>query len=222
MRLIVIGCEYAGTTTLTDNIAGWVERAMGGRMGKHDHWKIPEVSHKPHTREENQGFLALSANLRESFQRYHMEYHLQPGFYGSPHHVMVGFHIDEAVYAQLYYGYGGHDEYSDRELTARHIEGAILTIAPDTVLVHLKASADAVRKRMKAERREFGLLKEEDIEHVLQRFAEEYDRSFLRQKIEIDNTDFTPGETLAEFVEKIQPHLTEGDRARILTRNLPW
>ena len=113
MRLIVIGCEYAGTTTLTDNIAGWIERAMGGTMGKHDHWKIPEVSHQPHTREENQGFLALSANLRESFQRYHMEYHLQPGFYGSPHHVMVGFHIDEAVYAQLYYGYGGHDEYGD-------------------------------------------------------------------------------------------------------------
>ena len=83
MRLIVIGCEYAGTSTLTDNIAGWIERAMGGTMGKHDHWKIPEVSHQPHTREENQGFLALSANLRESFQRYHMEYHLQPGFYES-------------------------------------------------------------------------------------------------------------------------------------------
>ena len=74
---------------------------------------------------------------------------------------------------------------------------------------------------MKAEPREFVLLKEKDIQHVLHRFAEEYDRSFLRQKFEIDNTDLTPEETLADFVAKIQPHLTEEDRARILTWKLP-
>ncbi len=89
------------------------------------------------------------------------------------------------------------------------------------MLIHLKASSDAIRGRMKAEPRKFVLLLEKDIQHVLHRFAEEYDRSFLRQKFEIDNTDLTPEETLAEFVEKIQPHLIAGDRARILTRNLP-
>ena len=221
MRLIIVGCEYAGTTTLVDNIAAWVERAMGGQMGKHDHWKVPQVSHAEHTREENLAFLALSPNLQESFQRYHMEYHMSRSFYSDPHHVMVGFHIDEAVYAPKYYGYGGHDEYGDRVRSARRIEGEILEIARDTVLVLVKASAEAIRSRMAAGPRELGVVKEKDVEFVLKRFEEEYTRSFLRQKIEIDNTDLTPEETLAQFVEQIQPHLTEGDRARIVTRNLP-
>ena len=221
MRLIIIGCEYAGTTTLTDNIGEWVERAMGGKMGKHDHWKLPEVSHSPHTKEENEAFLALSPSLQESFQRYHMEYHLSSSFYNAAHHVMVGFHIDEAVYAPYYYGYGGHDEYSDRARSARRTEGEILELANDTVLIHLKASPDAIRERMKKEPREFGLVKEKDVEYILQRFQEEHTRSFLRQKIEIDNTDLSPEETLAKFIEEIQPFLTEADRARILTRTLP-
>jgi hypothetical protein len=39
------------------------------------------------------------------------------------------------------------------------------------VLIHLKASSDAIRGRMKAEPREFVLIKEKDIQHVLHRFA---------------------------------------------------
>lgn len=221
MRLIIIGCEYAGTTTLTDNIAHWVERAMGGTMGKHDHWKLPQVSHKEHTREENVAFMALSPALQESFQRYHMDYHIMPSFYNEPHHVLVGFHIDEAIYAPHYYGYGGHDEYSDRAWMARLIESHLLELAPDTVLVLVKASAEAIRQRMAGEPREFGVLKDEDVEYVLQRHEEEFKRSFIRRKIEIDNTDLTPEQTLARFVEEIQPHLIEADRARILTRTLP-
>ena len=89
MRLIITGCEYAGTTTLADNIGVWVERSMGGQMGVHDHWKIPELSHRPHTREENEAFLALSPALQECFQRYHMEYHLSESFYSGAHHVLA-------------------------------------------------------------------------------------------------------------------------------------
>lgn len=221
MRLIITGCEYAGTTTLADNIGVWVERSMGGQMGVHDHWKIPELSHRPHTREENEAFLALSPALQECFQRYHMEYHLSESFYSGAHHVLVGFYIDEAVYAPKYYGYGGPDEYSDRALSARKIESHIMRIAGDTVLIHLRASPEAIRQRMQKAPRKFGLVKDEDIEYILQRFQEEYKRSFLRQKIQIDNTVLTPEQTLAAFVERIQPHLSEADRARILTRNLP-
>ena len=89
------------------------------------------------------------------------------------------------------------------------------------MLVHLKASAEAIRERMKKEPREFGVVKEEDVEYILKRHDEEYERSFLRQKIEIDNTELTPEQTLAKFVEQIQPHLSAEDRTRILTRNLP-
>ena len=221
MRMIMVGCEYVGTTTLAGAIAEWGGRVMGGKMGWHDHWKIPHVSHSAHTKEENEAFLALSPRLQESFQRYHMEYHVSPSFYGDAHHNMVGFHIDEAVYAPLYYGYGGPEEYADRSWMARHVEAHIMEVARDTILIHLKASPEAIAKRMKGDPHDFGLVKEDDIEMVLKRFDDEYNRSFLRQKIELDNTDKTVEETLAEFVEQVQPFLTATDRARILTRNLP-
>lgn len=221
MRLILIGCEYAGTTTLIGEIAKWVERTMGGTMGIHDHWKMPQVSHAPHTKEENEAFMALSPNLQESFQRYHMGYHLSPSFYADAHHTMVGFHIDEAVYAPLYYGYGGPGEYADRDMYARRTDSEIVEIAPDTALVLIKASPGAIRERMKADPHENALVKEKDIEKVLDLFEQQYERSFIRIKFEIDNTDKTVDETLAAFVSQIQPHLLERDRLRILTRNLP-
>ena len=123
MRLILVGCEYSGTTTLSEAISEWAKEVMGGGFRFHDHWKVPHVSHPPGlTAEEQEQFLALSPNLKEMFQRYHMEYHLSPSFYGDPHHNSVGFHIDEAVYAPLYYGYGGAGEYGDRVRTARRTE----------------------------------------------------------------------------------------------------
>ena len=56
------------------------------------------------------------------FQRYIIEYHLQPAFYADPDHNMAGFHIEEAVYAPLYYGYGGKGEYAERTTLARAAE----------------------------------------------------------------------------------------------------
>ena len=138
-----------------------------------------------------------------------------------PHHTLVGFYIDEAVYAPLYYGYGGPGEYADRAMHARRAEGQILEVAPDTVLVLLKASRDAIAARMKADPHDLSLVKEKDIERVLEKFEQEYERSFLRRKFVLDSTDKTVEETLWDFVEQIQPHLTQADRARILTRDLP-
>ena len=127
------GCEYAGTTTLGLAISGWVENTLGADFGFHDHFKIPHVSHPPGdskeendkayadwsagkgpdptrmglTTDEQELFLALTPNLQEMFQRYHLDYHLQPSFYAAPHHNVIGMHVEEAVYAPLYYGYGG-------------------------------------------------------------------------------------------------------------------
>ena len=221
MRLIMVGCEYVGTSSLIQEISGWVERAMGGKMGIHDHWKAPQLSHAEHTKEENEGFLALSPNLRESFQRYHMEYHLSPSFYHDADHTMVGFHIDEAVYAPLYYGYGAPNEYGDRAQAARTTEASLLEIARDTVLILLKASPEVIRARMKADPHANALVTDGDVEKVLAAFEDQHTRSLLRKKIVIDNTDQTVAESLADFVTQIQPFLTHADRSRILTRNLP-
>ena len=63
-----------------------------------------------------------------------------------------------------------------------------------------------------------GLVKEEDVEGVLADFEQHFETSWLRHKFEIDTTNSTPEESLAEFVEKIQPHLIETDRQKIMYR----
>lgn len=217
MNLILVGCEYAGTTTIAEAVREWGQRLFGAELGFHDHFKIPHVSHPPGlTAEEQQQFLALSPNLKEMFQRYHVDYHLQPSFYADNDHNMVGFHIDEAVYAPLYYGYGLASEYGDRVETVRHVEHALLTAAPDTVLILVKASRDAIAMRMKDDPHENQLVQEKDIDHVLKRFEEEYARSQIRRKFVLDTTSATVEETMVEFDANIRPHLTEDDRMRMM------
>ena len=42
MRLIVIGCEYTGKTTLAARILQWIETNMGHPLcGWHDHFVLP-------------------------------------------------------------------------------------------------------------------------------------------------------------------------------------
>ena len=169
-----------------------------------------------HTDEENEQFLALSPKIRESFQRYHMEYHIGESFYGDAHHNNIGFYFDEAVYAPLYYGYGGPGEYADRSWYARHIEMDIMHKAPDTVLVHVKADADVIRKRMKDNPHKYGLVQDKDVETVLAGFAQQYETSFLRHKFEIDTSTSTIGESICEFVGKVTPHLQSEDRQKLM------
>ena len=51
MRLILVGCEYAGKTTLANHIAGWIERTLGppipqGMPPFHDHFAFPDIGHR--------------------------------------------------------------------------------------------------------------------------------------------------------------------------------
>ena len=54
-------------------------------------------------------------------------------------------------------------------------------------------------------------------ERLLQRFDEEFARSAIRNKFTLDTTDSTPEETFQEFLCKMEPFWTEGDRLRMLT-----
>ena len=48
MHLVLIGCEYSGTSTLALAISNWAKEAFGvGGFGFHDHWKIPHLNHPP-------------------------------------------------------------------------------------------------------------------------------------------------------------------------------
>ena len=129
---------------------------------------------------------------------------------------MVGFHIEEAVYAPLYYGYGGPGEYADRRVLARSVEAHIMEKAPETVLILLKASAEVIARRMRENPHPKGLLQEQDIEYVLRRFEEEYNSSLIRKRFALDTSEATIDDTFSEFVTNIQLHLTDDDRLRIL------
>ena len=72
MRLILIGCEYAGTTTLANAINEWTQKTLGKEFSLiHDHFKLPDS--KPHgpalTDAEVAQFQALSPRMTEVVQR---------------------------------------------------------------------------------------------------------------------------------------------------------
>ena len=218
MRLIITGCEYSGTSTLAKNIAGWIEEMLGppipqGMPPFHDHFAFPDIGHGDLTEEEYVQVNALSPKLKAMIQNHQIMYHLNDAFYADHDNIMVGFHIEDAVYGPLYYDYG-HD--GSRSTIGRIIENHIMEIARDTVLVLLKASPEAIAKRLKDSPHPRGVLKEQDIEHVLARFDEEVASSTLRYRLTYDTTEMTPKEPLAQFVKDIGPHLSESDRSRLL------
>ena len=208
----------------------------------HDHWKLPHVSNfsPPQTDEERQALIAdypdaargdwsrtglteeeqqmilgLTPKLKEMLQRYHMEYPLHDSFYGQPDHIQVGAYIEEAIYAPLYFGYGGIGEYADRRQGARSYEKQILRRAPDTVLVLVNASAEVIERRMAEWPHHNGALKRDDIAPVLARFEEEYEASLLNHKVVIDTSSATVEESMAELADKLVPLFSEADRSRM-------
>ena len=164
MRLIFVGCEYAGKTTLSKEVTGWIGGTMGGGRTFHDHFTIPSPELEGSDRDL---LVKATPRFREMFQRYQIEYHLQDAFYGDPDQMLAGFHIEEAVYAPLYYGYGAKGEYAERGLFARSMERNIMEKAPDTVLVLLKASPEVIRRRMKGSPHTHQVVPEADVETVL-------------------------------------------------------
>ena len=50
MNIYLVGCEYAGKTTLAGEIMQWAERTMGGTRHFHDHMTIPSSELLPEAR----------------------------------------------------------------------------------------------------------------------------------------------------------------------------
>ena len=226
MRLILVGCEYSGTTTLAWKIREWVHEVIGGYVNLvHDHFKIPyTVTHSPQycptpelTVEEQEQFLALSPRIKDSVMRHNIVYHTS-AIPGMDDKIVIGLHIEEAIYGQLYFGYGGGTGKSDRGLFMQGTERKLMSTAPDIVLCLVKASPEAIAERMRDNRHQNGVLQEKDIEYVLGRFEQEFAASGIRHKITLDTSAATVEDTVAEFVKKIEPHLTDNDRTRILLR----
>lgn len=237
MNVILVGCEFSGKTTLADRIVKWSERNLGGSSHFHDHFTIPSTELTGQAASEYED---AHPQVKEMFQRFMITYHISSAFYSHTDHNLMGLHIEEAVYAPLYYGYGGENSGAptrspkgQRTEMARRIEGEILEKAPETVLILMKASPDVIKGRMKANiypnpeiiRSQYlskpfgeptrGVVQEADVEFVLKRFEEEFEASLLKKKIVVDTTSATLDETLEEFVTKIRPHLSKFDQQRM-------
>ncbi len=219
MRLILIGCEYSGTTTLANAINEWTKERLGKEFTLiHDHFKLPDT--KPHgpelTEEEIAQFDALSPRMTEVIQRHNLYYHTPAESAGGEDFLGIGIHIEDAIYGPLYYGYGGPGEMGDRQTIAKNLEQRILKFAPETVLILVKASPEVIAKRMKENPHKYPVVPERDIADVLQKFEEAYQNSSIKSKIMLDTSTATVDETVAEFSEKIQPYLSESELMRLL------
>ena len=218
MRLFLIGCEYSGTTTLAHAINEWTKKTMGKEFTLiHDHFKLPDT--KPHgpelTEEEIAQFDALSPRLTEVIMRHNLYYHTPAKPSSGEDFLGIGIHIEEGIYGPLYYGYGGPGELGDRQTIAKSLEQRILNYAPETVLILVKASPEVIAKRMKENPHRYPVVPEQDIPDVLQQFEDAHQNSSIRFKITLDTSTATIDETVAEFVEKIRPHLTEAELMKL-------
>ena len=215
MEIILTGIEYSGTTTMAQAITDWYKEETGNQSyGLHDHFKVPHVVHAALTEEEQRLVLAMSPRLKEAVQRHQLEYHVQPTFFTDGNHSVTGLHIEDAVYGPLYWGYGGPGELGDRSVVSRQIEDRVLEDGTDTVLILMKASRDVIAGRMRENPHESSPMQEKDIDHVLQRFQEEYDKSRIPNKFTLDTSTATVEETVADYAEKIEPYLSESDRLK--------
>ena len=158
MNIIAIGCEYTGTTTLMLRLQEWMVDAFGQTTIFHDHFKLPNHSGHPpldpdiiiFDEEEKRQILEMSPKLKELFSRYTLYYHSptrarDSKTLGGLH---IGHHIDEMIYAPMYFGYGRPGEPGDRRVEAQCVEQGLAKYMPETVLVLMRASADVVRSRM--------------------------------------------------------------------------
>ena len=222
MRLLMIGCEYVGTTTLAYAIKDWAADTMGIDIRiVHDHFKIPDT--QPHgsalTQDELRQFQSLSPRMTEVIQRHNIYYHTPQGpSEGHGSGITVGLHFDDMIYGPLYWGYGKKGQIGDRAVIAKHIEHSIMKWAPQTSLVLVKASPEVIARRMREAPHPYQVVQEKDIEHVLQRFEEESWASLLGNRITLDTSEATVEESVAEFADKLQPLLTPHDLERMLSR----
>ena len=220
MRLILVGCEYAGTTTLANAIEDWMDATMGVRFSLiHDHWKFPHTSGHPDdsTPEEQAWLLNATPKFKEMHQRHSLYYHVQANGFDNPDGMMIGAHIEDAVYGPMYFGYGAQGSAHDREVVMHQWERTMLRFTEDTVVVHVTADAEVIKQRMHDDPHENQVIAEGDIDSVKARFAELVDWSLLTNKITIDNNG-PMIDTLAEFVRKVEPFLTDADRSRVGAR----
>ncbi|HAA73812.1 TPA: hypothetical protein DCE37_01675 [Candidatus Latescibacteria bacterium] len=201
MRLILIGTEYTGKTTLCQGLMDW-GHANGIHHHLDDHFSIPDCQMLK-SEEDQKIMTGLPDILKERFQRFQIAYHVR--LINKYEHILLGgFHIEEAVYGSKYY----YPSIGRMVESSRAWEEGM---PEDTILVHLTADRDKIAQRMKADPHQYEVVPEGDIEEMQAAFQEEYRRTWIRRKLTIDTTGLTDEQLLETFLKESIPHLDTRD-----------
>ncbi len=202
MRLIVIGCEYAGKSTLIDGLAA-LGKDLGMRVHLDDHFSIPdEFFLKP---DDQAAMLAMPPTIKERFQRFQVYYHVHlVSHYDDI--LLGGYHIEEAIYGRRYYYPAVRIPDYVHQIEAQ--------LPNDTILCLLTASPEVIRARMKAAPHRYPIVRPEDVETVSQEFESLFRTSWLARRLAIDTSALSPEGLLDTFRRRVKPFLSTHDLLR--------
>ena len=236
MRLILTGIEYAGKRTLGIEISRWWATQTGEEflepphLSFHDHFTLPHVvhamGHEDHKAQTEIDLLNANPGLQQLLQLYNINNKFTKGYIDMPDLFLIDWYYSDAVYAPLYYGYGGPGQYADRQVVARRFDAEVNQLMPDMVLILMKASPTTIKKRVQKGESPFPnrhvstLFQAKDTEKVLESFEEQYEKSLITNKFILDTTTDSVKESLTEFKKQIKPFITSQDRLRLLTRDV--
>ena len=167
-----------------------------------DHFTIPDAQHV--SDEEQQALLALPGAVKERYQRFQIQYHVHL-LHRYDDIILVGFHIEEAIYGPRYY-------YPDLKVTYdRRIEPEF---PADTILALLTARPDVIRSRMERKPHRHSVVKPIDVDAVQDEFEAAFAASWVQRKLRLDTSHLHSEEILSFFLEKVRPQLNTRDLLR--------
>ncbi|MCE2402755.1 hypothetical protein J4G08_17960 [Candidatus Poribacteria bacterium] len=213
MRCVFVGIEYAGKSTLINLLTEYYRHR---KLAVHvdDHFTIPDSTLSAESRA---AYVDFPDDVKERMQRMQIQYHVEV-IKNYPNTLIAGWHIEEAVYTTVYGGDPESSYYQNYHYRAqRGYETQVMEARlPDVVLIHVTASDDAIKARMKDDPHEYQIIKAEDIPRLKRLFDEEIDKSLFTQKgrkIVLDTTDKTPSESLDALLLLSEPLITFGELA---------
>ena len=228
MFIILVGCEYSGTSTISRSLKSELKKSFGSEFDIHDHWKIPNIECYPQyskqymlNETDKSQISQFTPKLKEMLQRQSLVYHL-PEPKVTIDKIYAGYHFDDTVYAPVYFDYGGPKEPQGGPRTkyARYIEKEIIKSYPNTILIHLTASKKSILERMKNEPHENQIIAKDDIDFINEQFQSEFDKSLLQNKLTIDTTGQSIKQTTSVVMDGILNYSSPEDSARLRINKL--
>ncbi|HVY21059.1 MAG TPA: hypothetical protein VHA70_13410 [Bauldia sp.] len=222
IRLIITGSDYAGKRSVAVELSKWL---IANSHEREVRWHSHFVSARANTHlvvsvddrgvfgaaemmdgaEFDDGDVSqvktMRPNVLEQFRRHMIWRHFAPDMYRDPHHLLIDWYYAEAVYAPLYYGYGEDGTFSDRRRRAREWDAEALRLDRQTALLLVEASPEQIRARMTRDPDPHCPLRQQDVELVLGRFAQEYENSLIPNRLRLDTSHATPADTGRQLVE---------------------